>query len=152
MRHDVPVPTAPSRAPRPVPEHQSAVAALLPVMPVEALPLAQCLGLALAEAVTAPIALPPFDNSAVDGYAVRSVDVAAVGDEGGVTLPVAEDVPAGRTDSPPLQPGTAHRIMTGAPMPPGADTVARRAHRRRPARGAHRRREPAGRQRAAGGG
>ena len=92
-------------------------------MPVEALPLAQCLGLALAEGVTAPIALPTFDNSSVDGYAVRAVDVAAAEAEGGVTLPVTEDVPAGRTDSPPLQPGTAHRIMTGAPMPPGADTV-----------------------------
>jgi molybdopterin molybdotransferase len=65
------------------------------------------------------VALPPFDNSAMDGYAVRAAEVASVP----VTLPVAEDIPAGRTDVPPLAPGTAHRIMTGAMLPAGADAV-----------------------------
>ncbi|TWP43331.1 molybdopterin molybdotransferase MoeA [Lentzea tibetensis] len=88
-------------------------------MPVDRLPLASCLGLVLAEDAVAPISLPPFDNSAMDGYAVRAADVAAAP----VELPVADDIPAGKTDVVPLEPGTAHRIMTGAPMPPGADAV-----------------------------
>ncbi len=55
----------------------------------------------------------------MDGYAVRAADLAGTP----VTLPVTEDVPAGRVDGPPLAPGTAHRIMTGAPLPAGADAV-----------------------------
>ncbi len=109
--------------PRSVDAHRAAVAALLPLTPVIRPPLADCLGLAVAEPVSAPMPLPPFDNSAMDGYAVRVVDVAAATADDPVELPVSEDVPAGRTDSPPLAPGTAHRIMTGAPMPPGSDTV-----------------------------
>ncbi|MGQ0778639.1 MAG: molybdopterin molybdotransferase MoeA [Pseudonocardiales bacterium] len=108
---------------RSVDEHAQVVAALLAATPVVRLPLVQCAGLALAEAVTAPLPLPPFDNSGMDGYAVRSVDIAGASADAPVTLPVTEDIPAGRTDSPPLQPGTAHRIMTGAPIPPGADAV-----------------------------
>lgn len=108
---------------RSVDVHRATVAALLPRTPVVRLPLADCLGLAVAEAVSAPLPLPPFDNSAMDGYAVRAVDVTAASADAPVELPVDEDVPAGRTDSPPLQPGTAHRIMTGAPMPPGSDAV-----------------------------
>ncbi|MGH3979253.1 MAG: molybdopterin molybdotransferase MoeA [Pseudonocardiaceae bacterium] len=108
---------------RSVAEHQSAVAALLPRTPVAHLPLVECAGLALAEPVTAAVTLPPFDNSAMDGYAVRAVDIAAATPDSLVELPVSQDVPAGRTDAPALQPGTAHRIMTGAPIPPGADTV-----------------------------
>lgn len=59
----------------------------------------------------------------MDGYAVRAQDVATATPDTPVTLPVAEDIPAGRTDGPPLEPGTAHRIMTGAPVPSGADAV-----------------------------
>ncbi|WP_225978242.1 molybdopterin molybdotransferase MoeA [Gandjariella thermophila] len=106
-----------------VAEHRATVAGLLGRTPAVRLPLADCLGLALAEDLTAPIPLPSFDNSAMDGYAVRSVDVAGASQDRPVELPVAEDVPAGRTDLVPLQPGTAHRIMTGAPVPPGADAV-----------------------------
>ncbi|HKR48651.1 MAG TPA: gephyrin-like molybdotransferase Glp, partial [Pseudonocardiaceae bacterium] len=108
---------------RSVDEHGRVVAALLPATPVIRLPLMECAGLALAEPVIASLPLPPFDNSAMDGYAVRSVDVADATADRPVALPVTEDIPAGRTDSPSLQPGTAHRIMTGAPMPPGADAV-----------------------------
>jgi molybdopterin molybdotransferase len=106
-----------------VDEHRATVAALLARTPTVRLPLAECLGLALAEDLCSSIPLPSFDNSAMDGYAVRSVDVVEATEERPAELPVAEDVPAGRTDLVPLQPGTAHRIMTGAPMPPGADAV-----------------------------
>ncbi|NMH95080.1 molybdopterin molybdotransferase MoeA [Pseudonocardia bannensis] len=113
----------PTRNPRTVDEHQAVVAALVPPAPVQDVPLAQAAGLVLAADLTAPISLPPFDNSAMDGYAVRAADVADATDEVPVELPVATDIPAGRTDVPTLEPGTAHRIMTGAPLPPGADTV-----------------------------
>ncbi|WP_209662854.1 molybdopterin molybdotransferase MoeA [Amycolatopsis magusensis] len=106
-----------------VEHHRAEVTALLGGRTPVRLPLADCAGLVLAEDVTADVSLPPFDNSAMDGYAVRAVDVAGASESAPVTLPVAEDIPAGRVDSPPLLPGTAHRIMTGAPMPPGADTV-----------------------------
>jgi molybdopterin molybdotransferase len=108
---------------RSVDSHRAAVAALVKPLPGVRLPVADCLGLVLAEDVTAPVSLPPFDNSAMDGYAVRSVDVIGASEETPVKLPVTEDIPAGRTDVVPLLPGTAHRIMTGAPLPPGADTV-----------------------------
>ncbi|MEU9691147.1 molybdopterin molybdotransferase MoeA [Amycolatopsis japonica] len=99
--------------------HRETVTGLLGNAPVIRLPLASAAGLVLAEDVRAGVSLPPFDNSAMDGYAVRAADVAEVP----VTLPVAEDIPAGRVDRTKLEPGTAHRIMTGAPMPPGADSV-----------------------------
>ncbi len=102
-----------------VADHKARVAGLVGATPVVAAPVADCLGLVLARDLVAPVALPPFDNSAMDGYAVRAADVAAVP----VELPVAQDVPAGRTDLVPLEPGTAHRIMTGAPVPEGADAV-----------------------------
>jgi molybdopterin molybdotransferase len=112
-----------AQKPRTVDEHIQVVAALLAPTPAIRLPLVECAGLALAEPITAAVALPPFDNSGMDGYAVRSQDIARATAEQPVTLPVTEDIPAGRTDSPALRPGTAHRIMTGAPIPPGADAV-----------------------------
>ncbi|MBB2915490.1 molybdopterin molybdotransferase [Streptosporangium becharense] len=81
--------------------------------------LEQALGTTLAEEVTSPVALPPFDNSAMDGYAVRAEDVAAVP----VTLPVIDDVPAGDDRLQAIGPGMVMRIMTGAPLPAGADAV-----------------------------
>ncbi|WP_291419398.1 gephyrin-like molybdotransferase Glp [Actinophytocola sp.] len=111
--------------PRSVEEHRAAVAALLPTLPVVDRPLADCVGLVLGRDLTSPVALPPFDNSAMDGYAVRAVDVASATADAPVTLPVPEDIPAGRTDVVPVRPGTAHRIMTGAPLPPGADSIVR---------------------------
>ena len=81
------------------------------------LPLAEALGLAAAEAVTAAEPVPPFTNSAMDGFALRVQD-AALG-----RLPVSGQVPAGMARVPPLAPGTAVRIMTGAPVPEGADTI-----------------------------
>ena len=108
---------------RSVEEHQLVVAGLItPREPVD-LPLADALGLVLATDVVAPLSLPGFDNSAMDGYAVVADDVAGASDERPVKLPVAEDIPAGRTDTLVLAPGTAHRIMTGAPVPAGATAV-----------------------------
>ncbi len=77
----------------------------------------------LAEDVVAPLSLPGFDNSAMDGYAVVAEDISGATAEQPVHLPVAEDIPAGRTDPLTLKPGTAHRIMTGAPLPTGATAV-----------------------------
>ena len=88
-------------------------------LPPADLPLADALGCILAEDVFAPSAVPPFDNSSMDGFAVRAADLAVIP----AALPVAGDIPAGALALPALAPGTALRIMTGAPVPPGADTV-----------------------------
>ncbi|BBZ37250.1 molybdopterin molybdotransferase MoeA [Mycobacterium conspicuum] len=108
---------------RSVEEHQRVVAELIRARPAAMVPLAEAQGLVLADDVVAQLSLPVFDNSAMDGYAVRAEDVAAATADHPVSLPVAEDIPAGRTDELTLQPGTAHRIMTGAPMPAGATAV-----------------------------
>ncbi len=108
---------------RSVEEHQRVVAELITARPGIAAGLADAQGLALADDVTAPLSLPVFDNSAMDGYAVRAEDIASAAPERPVKLPVAEDIPAGRTDTLTLAPGTAHRIMTGAPVPQGATAV-----------------------------
>ncbi|UOZ08172.1 gephyrin-like molybdotransferase Glp [Amycolatopsis sp. WQ 127309] len=102
-----------------VDDYRERITALLGTAPATVLPLADAAGLVLAEDVPARVSLPPFDNSAMDGYAVRAADVTT----SPVTLPVADDIPAGRVDVGTLEPGTAHRIMTGAPLPPGADAV-----------------------------
>ena len=107
---------------RTVEEHQAAVSALLSPLPEEWLPLAAAHGRVLARDVAAAVALPGFDNSAMDGYAARWAEVGGAAQRP-VRLPVAEDIPAGRSDVVPLAPGTVHRIMTGAPLPPGADVV-----------------------------
>ena len=104
---------------RTVEEHALVIAGLLEPTGPESLELADAVGLVLAQDLVAPIDLPPFANSAMDGYAVRAVDVAELP----VTLPVSQDIPAGRTDTQPLAPGTAARIMTGAPLPPGAEVI-----------------------------
>lgn len=108
---------------RSVAEHRRVIAELITARPPVTVGLADAEGLVLAADVTAPLSLPVFDNSAMDGYAVRAEDVAAATAEHPVTLPVAEDIPAGRTDELTLAPGTAHRIMTGAPLPAGATAV-----------------------------
>ena len=108
---------------RSVEEHRRVVAGLINPRPPVSLPLADALGLVLAADVVAPLPLPGFDNSAMDGYAVLATDVAPAGENTPVRLPVAEDIPAGRTDIPTLAAGTAHRIMTGAPLPAGATAV-----------------------------
>jgi len=108
---------------RTVEEHQRVVAELIAARRPVSVGLADAEGRVLAEDVAAPLSLPVFDNSAMDGYAVRAEDVAGADDRNPVKLPVAEDIPAGRTDPLTLAPGTAHRIMTGAPLPAGATAV-----------------------------
>jgi len=88
-----------------------------PVRDVEEVPLNQALGRVLAHAVTSPIDVPPWRNSAMDGYALHSGDL-----QQGKRLPVAQRIPAGSVGKP-LEPGTTARIFTGAPVPEGADTV-----------------------------
>src|SRR6195952_2806611 len=104
---------------RSVEEHAQIVSGLLSPSPVVLLGLAEAAGLVLAQDLIAPIDLPPFPNSAMDGYAVRAADLTRFP----IKLPVSQDIPAGRTDTAPLSVGTAARIMTGAPMPVGADTI-----------------------------
>ncbi|TDD00507.1 molybdopterin molybdenumtransferase MoeA [Nonomuraea deserti] len=94
------------------------LATVRPLAPLE-LDLEQVLGTTLAEDVSSPVPLPPFDNSAMDGYAVRADDLSEIP----VTLPVIDDVAAGSTELRAVGPGHAVRIMTGAPLPAGADTV-----------------------------
>ena len=91
-------------------------------------PLLAALGSVLAEDVAAPVDLPPWDNSAMDGFAVRAADVRGASPMCPVTLRVVDDVPAGRFASRPVGPGEAIRIMTGAPVPAGADGVVRVEH------------------------
>jgi molybdopterin molybdotransferase len=91
-----------------------------PVAEIETVALAAAAGRVVARDIVAPIALPPFDNSAVDGYAVRHTDLDPKAE---TRLAVVERVTAGRAASHALGPGTAVRIFTGAPMPAGADTV-----------------------------
>lgn len=91
---------------------------ITPLDPVE-LPLTDALGCVLAEDIISPQNIPPFDNSSMDGFAVRAIDLAAVPK----TLPVQGDIPAGALFVPALMPGKALRIMTGAPVPDGADMV-----------------------------
>ena len=91
-----------------------------PVAEIETVALGAADGRVIARDVVAPIDLPPFDNSAVDGYAVRHADLAAGGE---TRLAVVERVTAGRAAARSLAAGAAVRIFTGAPMPTGADTV-----------------------------
>ncbi|MEO9326542.1 molybdopterin molybdotransferase MoeA [Gordonia aurantiaca] len=108
---------------RTVAEHQAVVASLFDAPRPVRLPVSEALGLATLADVEAPLSLPGFDNSGMDGFAVVATDLASATPENPVTLPVAEDIPAGRTDALTLRPGTTHRIMTGAPLPAGADAV-----------------------------
>lgn len=96
---------------------------LEPLDPVET-PLHGAHGLVLAEDVTACLPVPPWTNSAMDGYAVRARDAAGASADHPVALAVTGDVPAGCAPRP-LRPGTAQRIMTGAMLPQGADAVVR---------------------------
>ncbi|MDQ1704377.1 MAG: molybdopterin molybdotransferase [Frankiaceae bacterium] len=106
-----------------VEEHLNTVlAAVSPLSPLD-LTLQDAHGCVLAEDVTATFPLPPFDNSAMDGYAVRASDLVAASESSPVTLPVVGDIAAGSTGPYTVQPGLCVRIMTGAPMPAGADAI-----------------------------
>lgn len=97
-------------------------------LPPHRVPLIDAAGAALAAPVTATATLPPWDNSAMDGYAVRAQDVQGATDSDPVVLPVTGVLRAGSDAGRVLEPGTAMRIMTGAPVPAGSDTVVRVEH------------------------
>ncbi|GAA0609588.1 molybdopterin molybdotransferase MoeA [Kribbella sandramycini] len=95
----------------------------LTALPAFDQPLLEALGLVLAEDIVSGVSLPSFDNSAMDGYAVRAEDLAGATSETAITLPVVGEQRAGRSEPIVVTPGTCVRIMTGAPMPRGADSV-----------------------------
>ena len=103
----------------PLAEAQQVVIDRCAPLPTVTLPLVEALGHVTAGAVAAAEAVPAFDNTAMDGYAVRSADTAAAP----VTLDVVDTLAAGRAPDVAVGPGQAVRIMTGAPIPPGADAV-----------------------------
>ncbi|MFD4539893.1 gephyrin-like molybdotransferase Glp [Streptomyces bauhiniae] len=106
-----------------VDEHlEDILSTVRPLDPIE-LQLPDAQGCALVDDVMVPVSLPPFDNSSMDGYAVRVTDVTGASEEYPAVLDVVGDVAAG--DATPVQvgPGQAARIMTGAPLPPGAEAV-----------------------------
>ncbi len=94
------------------------LAAAQPVEEVRHVPLLAAAGRVLAVVQQSGVSVPPLDNSAMDGYAVRTADVTTAG----ICLPISQRIPAG-TVGVPLQPGSAARIFTGAPIPAGADAV-----------------------------
>lgn len=103
---------------RSVEEALDALLAAVHPLPTEILPLDRCAGrVAAARVVRAGVDVPPFDNSAMDGFALRADDAPG-------KLRLVGEVAAGSAAGGPLDPGTTVRIMTGAPMPPGADSVA----------------------------
>jgi len=92
-------------------------------LPPERVPVLETLGRVLAEDVVADMDIPPLTNTAMDGYAVRAADTARASFEHPVRLRIIQDLAAGYTTDVAVMPGTAIRIMTGAPIPPGADAV-----------------------------
>lgn len=108
---------------RPLDEHRRLARALGQPLPAVPTGLDEALGRVLAHDVRAAAPLPAWDNSAMDGYAVRAADVASASPTAPVRLPVAFEVAAAPTEPRALPPGTAARIMTGAPVPAGADAV-----------------------------
>lgn len=110
---------------RPLVPYEEAVATILSSfapLAAQRVPLSSALGLTAAETVDAGLAVPGFDNSAMDGYAIRAADTAGANDKP-VTLRLIDDLPAGSSPSIPIRPGTAATIMTGAAVPPGCDAV-----------------------------
>ena len=106
-------------------EAQQTILDHTPLLGLERVSLLDARGRILAEDVPAHYHIPPCDNSAMDGYAVRHADVASAAENAPVSLEMIEDIPAGRVGKKEVGPGQTSRIMTGAPVPAGADTVIR---------------------------
>lgn len=98
------------------------LAAAKQLPPVE-IDIAEAAGYVLAEEITSADNIPPFDNSAMDGFAVLAADIKAATSENPVTLKIIDDQPAGKVSTKKVVSGTAIKVMTGAPIPTGADTV-----------------------------
>lgn len=108
---------------RSVDEHLEVVLGRVTALPAFDQPLMDAVGLVLCEDIVSGVSLPGFDNSAMDGYAVQARDLAGASDENPISLPVVGEFRAGRSEPIVVTPGTCVRIMTGAPMPRGADSV-----------------------------
>ncbi|RPJ50903.1 MAG: hypothetical protein EHM21_03960, partial [Chloroflexi bacterium] len=104
-------------------EAQQRIFSIFRPVDTETVPVDKCSGRILAEDIYAPGDLPPFANSSMDGFAVRAGDVQTAAPGSPVILAVVTDIPAGTPSDAVLQPGQAARIMTGAPLPAGADAV-----------------------------
>jgi molybdopterin molybdotransferase len=111
-----------------VEEVTASIAAAVTVLPAAALPLSQAAGRVLTEAVRAPMPLPRFDNAAMDGYAIRTADVADASRDAPTTLRLVAPSSAGQPMPPQLPVGCACPIATGAPLPAGADAVVMLEH------------------------
>ncbi len=107
----------------PVSEARERILAAFEKLDIVHVPLKDAVGRVLAEEITAATDLPLFDNSSMDGFAVRAADLTQAGSATPISLPVVDDIPAGKMPTHHLQTGEAARIMTGAPLPPGADAV-----------------------------
>ncbi len=107
----------------PLDETRDAILGAVPRLAVEACPIGEATGLVLAADVVTDEPVPPFANTAMDGYAVRAADTVGATAEAPVRLRVVGELPAGRAPSTPVGPGEAIRIMTGAPIPDGADAI-----------------------------
>lgn len=113
-----------------IPEALERIVGAVAPVGTEVVPLEEAGGRTLAESITSPVDHPPWDNSAMDGYAVRAQDIQGAGPDFPITLRVVDDIPAGAFPSLPIGEGEAARIMTGAPVPVGADSVVRVEHTR----------------------
>jgi molybdopterin molybdotransferase len=113
----------PDRPLKNVDQHLADILATIEPIAALDLQLLDAHGCMLAEAVVAEVDLPPFDNSSMDGYAVRVADVADASESSPARLPVVGDIAAGSQAAYTVQPGLSVRIMTGAPVPTGADAV-----------------------------
>ncbi|WP_127792727.1 gephyrin-like molybdotransferase Glp [Agromyces sp. LHK192] len=118
-----PTAAAQESAPVEVEVHLAAILDLVEPLPVERVPLAAALGRVLATDVIAVQSVPRFDNTGMDGYAVRSADLAGADEANPVSLHVVGEVAAGSAEDPALAAGQAVRIMTGAALPSDADTI-----------------------------
>lgn len=107
----------------PLAQAQARVSDAISRLPAMQVPIAQARGLVLAEQIVAAEAIPPFPNTAMDGFAVRSADVVGASSDNPVRLPIVATVAAGAVAPRSLAAGEAMRIMTGAPMPDGSDAV-----------------------------
>lgn len=121
------------RDPRPaawvsIPEALERILATVGPLPAERVSLLDALGRTLAEGVSSPIDHPPWDNSGMDGFAVRAADVRGASPDSPVTLRIVEEVAAGAFPTRAVGRGEAIKIMTGAPVPAGADSVVRLEH------------------------
>ncbi len=107
----------------PLEDAQNSILATVPRLPAATVPLGEALGLVTVEALAAREPIPPFANTGVDGFAVQAADTAGATAESPVRLRIVGELPAGRAPTVPVGPGEAIRIMTGAPVPDGADAI-----------------------------